>query len=69
MGTELQGFHLTERDFRGERFKDVPGMMSGNNDMLNLTRPGVVREVYRRYLEAGADLISTNTLIPSVVSA
>ena len=68
MGTELQGFHLTERDFRGERFKDVPGMMSGNNDMLNLTRPGVVREVYRRYLEAGADLISTNTFSSQRVS-
>lgn len=52
MGTEIQGFHLQERDFRGERFRQVKGMMSGNNDMLNLTRPGVVREIHRRYLEA-----------------
>ena len=41
MGTEIQGFRLGERDFRGERFREVSGMMSGNNDMLNLTRPGV----------------------------
>jgi len=68
MGTEIQGFHLQERDFRGERFRQVKGMMSGNNDMLNLTRPGVVREIHRRYLEAGADLITTNTFSSQRIS-
>lgn len=68
MGTEIQGFQLQERDFRGERFCQVKGMMSGNNDMLNLTRPGVVREIHRRYLEAGADLITTNTFSSQRIS-
>ena len=68
MGTEIQQFRLSERDFRGERFRDVKGMMSGNNDMLNLTRPGVIREIHRRYLEAGADLITTNTFSSQRVS-
>ena len=68
MGTEIQQFRLSERDFRGERFRGVKGMMSGNNDMLNLTRPGVIREIHRRYLEAGADLITTNTFSSQRVS-
>ena len=68
MGTEIQRFQLQERDFRGERFRQVKGMMSGNNDMLNLTRPGVVREIHRRYLEAGADLITTNTFSSQRIS-
>ena len=68
MGTEIQWFQLQERDFRGERFRQVKGMMSGNNDMLNLTRPGVVREIHRRYLEAGADLITTNTFSSQRIS-
>ncbi len=68
MGTEIQQFRLSERDFRGERFRDVKGMMSGNNDMLNLTRPGVIREIHRRYLEAGADLITTNTFSSQRIS-
>lgn len=68
MGTEIQGFRLGERDFRGERFREVSGMMSGNNDMLNLTRPGVIREIHRRYLEAGADLITTNTFSSQRIS-
>ena len=68
MGTEIQQFRLSERDFRGERFRDVKGMMSGNNDMLNLSRPGVIREIHRRYLEAGADLITTNTFSSQRIS-
>jgi len=68
MGTEIQGFRLGERDFRGERFREVSGMMSGNNDMLNLTRPGVIREIHRHYLEAGADLITTNTFSSQRIS-
>ncbi|MBR5729123.1 MAG: methionine synthase [Prevotella sp.] len=68
MGTEIQTFGLTERDFRGERFRDVPGMMSGNNDMLNLTRPTVIMDIHRRYLQAGADLITTNTFSSQRIS-
>ena len=59
MGTEIQKYNLTEEDFRGERFADVPGQMKGNNDVLNLTRPDVISDIYRRYLEAGADIIDT----------
>ena len=61
MGTEIQKYNLTEEDFRGDRFRDVPGMMKGNNDMLNITRPDVISDIYRRYLEAGADIITANT--------
>lgn len=61
MGTEIQKYNLTEEDFRGERFRDLPGMMKGNNDMLNITRPDVISDIYRRYLEAGADIITANT--------
>ena len=56
MGTEIQKYNLTEDDFRGERFRDVPGMMKGNNDMLNITRPDVISDIYRRYLEAGTGI-------------
>ena len=57
MGTEIQKYNLTEEDFRGERFRDLPGMMKGNNDMLTLLRPDVISDIYRRYLEAGAELL------------
>ena len=52
MGTMIQQYNLTEADFRGERFKDVPGQMKGNNDLLCLTRPDVIEEIHRKYLEA-----------------
>lgn len=45
MGTEIQKYNLTEEDFRGERFRDLPGMMKGNNDMLNITRPDVISDI------------------------
>jgi len=61
MGTMIQTFHLREEDFRGERFKDLPGLQSGNNDLLVLTRPDVISEIHRRYLEAGADIITACT--------
>ncbi len=61
MGTMIQSYGLQEADFRGERFADVPGLMKGNNDLLCLTRPDVVADIHRRYLEAGADIIETNT--------
>ena len=67
-GTMIQGFHLSESDFRGQRFAGLPGQMKGNNDMLCLTRPDVVEEIHRRYLKAGADIISTNTFSSQRVS-
>ncbi len=61
MGTMIQSYGLQEADFRGERFARVPGLMKGNNDLLCLTRPDVMADIHRRYLEAGADIIETNT--------
>jgi len=61
MGTMIQRYNLTEKDFRGERFADIPGQMKGNNDLLCLTRPDVIQDIHRKYLMAGADIIETNT--------
>ncbi|RME45600.1 MAG: methionine synthase, partial [Deltaproteobacteria bacterium] len=61
MGTMLQSYGLGEAAFRGERFADHPCELRGNNDILSLTRPDLVAEVHRKYLEAGADIIETNT--------
>lgn len=61
MGSVIQEYGLNEEDFRGERFKDLPGLLKGNNDVLNLTRPDVISDIFERYLKAGADIISTNT--------
>ena len=61
MGTMLQARRLTEADFRGERFALHARDLRGNNDLLCLTRPNIVADVHRGYLEAGADIISTNT--------
>lgn len=68
MGTMIQQYALQESDFRGERFRDVEGMMKGNNDMLNLTRPDVVEDIHCKYLEAGADIITTNTFSSQRIS-
>ncbi len=61
MGTMIQRYNLSEQDFRGERFAGIPGQMKGNNDLLCLTRPDVIKDIHRKYLEAGADIIETNT--------
>ena len=55
MGTMIQQYGLTEEDFRGERFREVPGMLKGCNDVLCLTRPDVIADIHRKYLEAGAE--------------
>ena len=68
MGTMIQRYGLSEADFRGERFKDLPGLMAGNNDLLCLTRPDVVQDIHRKYLQAGADIIETNTFNAQRVS-
>src|SRR5580658_10420357 len=61
MGTMIQTYKLEEAAYRGERFKDWPRDVKGNNDLLNLTRPQVIQEIHRQYFEAGADIIETNT--------
>ena len=68
MGTMIQKYGLTEEDFRGTRFRDIPGQMKGNNDLLCLTRPDVIRDIHRKYLEAGADIIETNTFSSNAIS-
>ena len=61
MGTMIQRYQLTEADYRGPRFKDHPKDLKGNNDLLPLTRPEVIEEIHERYLQAGADIVETNT--------
>ena len=61
MGTMIQRFKLNEAQYRGERFKDFPRDVKGNNELLSLTRPDVIRDIHEQYLAAGADLIETNT--------
>ena len=68
MGTMIQTYGLGEADFRGSRFTDVPGQMQGNNDLLSLTRPDVILDIHRRYLQAGADIITTNTFSSQCIS-
>ncbi|MGD2082214.1 MAG: methionine synthase [Chromatiales bacterium] len=67
-GTMIQRRRLSEADFRGERFADWPGDLQGNNDLLVLTRPDVIREIHESYLAAGADIIETNTFNATRIS-
>lgn len=68
MGTMIQRYNLSEADYRGERFKDWPSDVKGNNDLLCLTQPHIIREIHGKYLEAGADIIETNTFNAQRVS-
>lgn len=61
MGTMIQRYKLTEADYRGERFKDWPSDVKGNNDLLSITKPEVIIEIHKQYLDAGADIVETNT--------
>ena len=61
LGTMIQKYNLSEEEFRGERFVEQPGQMKGNNDLLCLTAPHVIQDIHRKYLEAGADIIETNS--------
>src|SRR5690606_40727978 len=67
-GTMIQRHRLEEADFRGERFSDWPSPLAGNNDLLCLTRPDVVTDIHLAYLEAGADIIETNTFNSTALS-
>ncbi len=68
MGTMLQRYKFEEEDFRGERFKDWDSPLKGNNDLLSLTQPKTIEEVHRKYLEAGADIIETNTFSGTTIA-
>ena len=68
MGTMIQRFKLSEADYRGERFKDFHKDVKGNNELLSLTRPDVIRDIHEGYLAAGADLIETNTFGATTVA-
>lgn len=68
MGTMIQSYNLTEEDFRGACFKDYEGQMKGNNDILNITRPDIIADIHRKYLEVGADIITTNTFSSQYIS-
>ena len=68
MGTMIQRHKLTEDDYRGERFRDYKIPLKGNNDLLNLTQPQIIAEIHRQYLQAGADIIETNTFNANAVS-
>lgn len=67
-GTMVQRYGLKEEDFRGYRYRDIPGMMLGNNEMLCLTRPDVVSGIYRAYVDAGADILTANTFSANSIS-
>ena len=67
MGTMLQRYNFSENDFRGERFKDFPHLLKGNNDLLSITQPEAVKEVHRQYFMAGADIIETNTFSSTTI--
>ena len=61
MGTMIQAYKFEEEDYRGERFKDYEILLKGNNDLLTLTQPEAIKEIHRKYLAAGADILETNT--------
>jgi 5-methyltetrahydrofolate--homocysteine methyltransferase len=67
MGTMLQRYNFSEEDFRGERFKGFPHPLKGNNDLLSITQPQAIREIHDKYLEAGADIIETNTFSSTTI--
>jgi 5-methyltetrahydrofolate--homocysteine methyltransferase len=68
MGTMIQRYKLQESDYRGERFKDYHSDVKGNSDLLSITQPGIIEAIHREYLEAGADIIETNTFSSTVIA-
>ena len=68
MGTMLQRYNFSEADFRGERFKDYPTSLKGNNDLLSLTQPEAIADVHRKYFQAGADIVETNTFSGTTIA-
>ena len=68
MGTMLQQYKFTEEDFRGDRFKDYPTSLQGNNDLLSITQPHAIKAVHAKYFEAGADIVETNTFSGTTIA-
>lgn len=68
MGTMIQRYKLEDEDFRGDRFKDHPGELKGNNDLLSITRPDVIEEIHKQYFDAGADIVETNTFSGTTIA-
>ncbi|HXL55985.1 MAG TPA: homocysteine S-methyltransferase family protein, partial [Chitinophagaceae bacterium] len=68
MGTMIQHYKLSEADYRGERFKNWHSDVKGNNDLLCISQPQIIEEIHKQYLEAGADIIETNTFNTQRVS-
>ncbi|MDC3353957.1 homocysteine S-methyltransferase family protein, partial [Schleiferiaceae bacterium] len=68
MGSLIQNYRLDEAGYRGQRFQDWGQAVKGNNDLLNLTRPDIIEDIHRQYLQAGADVIETNTFNAQVIS-
>lgn len=68
MGTMLQRYNFSEEDFRGERFKDYPSSLKGNNDLLSLTQPKAIADIHKLYFEAGADIVETNTFSGTTIA-
>ncbi|WP_104734691.1 homocysteine S-methyltransferase family protein [Hanstruepera ponticola] len=68
MGTMLQRYNFSEEDYRGERFKDYLSPLKGNNDLLSITQPHAIAEVHRKYFEAGADIVETNTFSGTTIA-
>jgi len=67
MGTMLQRYNFSEEDFRGERFKDFPYSLKGNNDLLSITQPKAIKDIHAQYFEAGADIVETNTFSSTTI--
>jgi 5-methyltetrahydrofolate--homocysteine methyltransferase len=68
MGTMIQRYKLDEDDYRGDRFKDHPYPLKGNNDLLSITRPDIIKDIHRQYFEAGADIVETNTFSGTTIA-
>ena len=69
MGTMIQSYNLDENDFRGNKFKNHKSPLKGNNDLLSITKPEIIKEIHKGYLDAGADIIETNTFSSTSISA
>jgi len=68
MGSMIQRFRLEENDYRGTQFAHLPGLVKGNNDMLCISQPEIIKKIHRQYLDVGADIIETNTFSSTTIS-
>src|SRR5918995_4255160 len=68
MGTMIQSYQLSEEDYRGERFADHPGELAGNNDLLSITQPEIIRDIHEAAMDAGSDIIETNTFTSTSIA-